>query len=102
MPIGLVLLAALLVAGFALAAAENRPKPPTREEVIAQTMVPYNGPSEKGVDPKTLTGKVMCGYQGWFAAEGDACGRGWYHWSGRDGFKPGSCKIDLWPLRKPC
>jgi len=97
MPIGWMLLAALLCAGFALAAAENRPRPPTREEVIAQTIVPYNGPSEKGVDPKTLTGKVLCGYQGWFAAEGDGCGRGWYHWNGKNGFKPGSCKIDLWP-----
>ena len=39
----------------------------------------------------------MCGYQGWFGAEGDGIGRGWYHWAGPDGFKPGSCKIDLWP-----
>jgi hypothetical protein len=89
------LLAALLSAG--LAAGEARPKPATREEVIAKIMVPYEGPSEKGVDTKTLTGKVMCGYQGWFAAEGDGCGRGWYHWNGKNGFKPGSCKIDLWP-----
>ena len=47
--------------------------------------------------PRRLTGKVMCGYQGWHAAEGDGLGRGWYHWQ-RDGqFKPGFCKIDLWP-----
>jgi|ERR1043165_7846594 hypothetical protein len=69
----------------------------TREQVIEQTMKPYSGPSEKGVDCSTLTGKIMCGYQGWFAAEGDGSNRGWYHWNGRNGFKPGSCKIDLWP-----
>lgn len=68
-----------------------------RQQVIERTMTPYRGPSVKGVDPKTLTGKVMCGYQGWFGAEGDGIGRGWYHWAGPDGFKPGSCKIDLWP-----
>ena len=40
----------------------------------------------------------MCGYQGWFTAEGDGSGRGWHHWRGRDGtFRPGSCSIDLWP-----
>lgn len=42
----------------------------------------------------TLTGKVMCGYQGWFAAEGDGTGLRWQHY----GFgKPGGCSIDLWP-----
>ncbi len=60
-------------------------------------MVPYTGKTEPGVDRSTLTGKVMSGYQGWFAAEGDGSGRGWYHWHGRNGFKPGSCNIDLWP-----
>ncbi len=44
-----------------------------------------------------MIGTVMCGYQGWFAAEGDGANRGFYHWRGRDGFKPGSCTIDLWP-----
>lgn len=68
-----------------------------RQAVIEKTMTPYQGPSVKGVNPKTLTGKVMCGYQGWFGAEGDGIGRGWYHWSGPNGFRPGSCKIDLWP-----
>lgn len=68
-----------------------------RQQVIERTMLPYTGPSVRGVDPSTMTGKVLCGYQGWFAAEGDGAGRGWYHWTGRNGFKPGSCKIDMWP-----
>ena len=71
--------------------------PLTRAQVIEQTMKPYHGDSAAGVDRSTLTGKVLCGYQGWFAAEGDGAGRGWYHWNGKNGFKPGSCKIDLWP-----
>lgn len=42
----------------------------------------------------TLAGTVMCGYQGWFAAEGDGTGRGWQHY----GFgKAGECHIDMWP-----
>src|SRR5205807_807055 len=69
----------------------------TREQIIEQTMKPFAGKSEKGVDRTTLKGKVMCGYQGWHAAEGDDLGRGWYHWTGRNGFKPGSTNVDLWP-----
>ena len=68
----------------------------TRGEVIA-AMRPYDGPSIKGVDASTLTGKVMCGYQGWFAAPGDGSDRGWRHYSARGQFKPGSCCIDFWP-----
>ena len=42
----------------------------------------------------TLTGRVMCGYQGWFGTPGDGMGVGWQHYS----FRPdGSCTIDLWP-----
>lgn len=69
----------------------------TREQIIEQTMQPYSGPSTPGVDPSTLEGKVMCGYQGWHAAKGDALGRGWYHWELGGQFKPGHCKFDLWP-----
>jgi hypothetical protein len=32
------------------------------------------------VDPSTLEGKMIMGYQGWFACPGDAAGRGWVHW----------------------
>ena len=50
------------------------------------------------VDASTLTGKVMCGYQGWFNCEGDGAERGWVHWTKRGGaLRPGNAKIDLWP-----
>jgi hypothetical protein len=56
-----------------------------------------DGPSER-VDPSTLRGKVMCGYQGWFNCEGDGAGRGWVHWTkSRGPFAPGKANIDLWP-----
>ncbi len=42
-------------------------------------------------------GLIMAGYQGWFSAPGDGSGRGWYHYSGKKGFIPGSCKVDMWP-----
>jgi hypothetical protein len=70
--------------------------PPGREEVIA-AMRPYDGPSTPGVNRSTLTGKVVCGYQGWVTAPGDGSGRGWRHYPARGQFKPGSCGIDLWP-----
>lgn len=78
------------------APAEAEQPTPTRDAVIA-AMRPYDGPSAKGVDASTLTGKVLCGYQGWFTAPGDGSGRGWRHYPSRGQFKPGSCSIDLWP-----
>ena len=84
--------ASLLLAVSALAAEPN----PTRDEVFA-AMRPYEGTSAAGVDRSTLTGKVVCGYQGWFAAEGDGSGRGWRHYTNRREFRPGACSIDLWP-----
>jgi hypothetical protein len=60
---------------------------------------PYTGPSVRGVDPLTLDGKVMCGYQGWFSAEGDGSGRGWGHWTKNRSrpFDAANAKVDLWP-----
>ena len=42
---------------------------------------------------------VMAGYQGWFAAEGDASERGWHHYKNNKcgGFYPGCSSIDMWP-----
>ncbi len=71
---------------------------PDSELVRAETLRPYAGPSVKGVDTSTLTGKVMCGYQGWFNAQGDGAERGFVHWTKRHGpLVPGNAKIDLWP-----
>lgn len=42
-------------------------------------------------------GLVMAGYQGWFNAPTDGANRKWHHYSGPDGFRPGSCTIDFWP-----
>jgi hypothetical protein len=70
----------------------------TRDTVQVETLQPYNGRSVKGVDTSTLSNKVMCGYQGWFNAEGDGAERGWVHWTKRRGpLAPGNAKIDLWP-----
>jgi hypothetical protein len=65
----------------------------------AGLLAPYHGPVVKGVDTKTLTGKVMCGYQGWFGAPGDGSSyNGWRHWTKNRGpLADGNAKIDLWP-----
>jgi len=51
------------------------------------------------VDSKTLSGKVMCGYQGWFGAPGDgSLDDAWRHWTKKAGpLVDGNAKIDLWP-----
>lgn len=67
------------------------------QEVVAHTMRPFTGASHPAVDTSTLNGKIMCGYQGWFTAPGDGAEKGWAHWRGRDGFRPGSCVVDFWP-----
>ena len=72
--------------------------PLTREDVLAATLQPYAGTSVHGVDTRTLTGKVMCGYQGWFNVEGDGAVRGNVHWIKHRGpLAPGNAKVDLWP-----
>ena len=69
---------------------------PTKDEVVA-AMRPYDGPTAKGVDRTTLTGKIMAGYQGWFTTPGDGSGQGWGHYANHGEFRPGCCKFDLWP-----
>lgn len=55
------------------------------------------GLSAAGPTHATLEGKVVCGYQGWFRAEGDASGLGWVHYGPGRRFAPGTCGFDLWP-----
>ena len=71
---------------------------PELEAAIASTMTPFAGKSVHGVDASTLTGKVMCGYQGWFNCEGDGANRSWVHWTkGKGAPSPENVKVDLWP-----
>ncbi len=59
---------------------------------------PYDGPTRAGVDARTLDGKVLCGYQGWFNTPGDGSGLGFVHWGqGLDRPGGGRFTIDLWP-----
>src|SRR5213596_2945154 len=83
---------------FLLSIASALAAPSMREQVLAETLAPYAGPVNKGVDTSTLSNKVMCGYQGWFNVEGDGAERGWVHWTkGRGPLRPGNAKFDLWP-----
>lgn len=68
----------------------------SRDEVIERTMRPYRGTLTR-VDRNTMTGKVLCGYQGWFAAEGDGSGMGWFHWGKDRGFGPEKTNVEMWP-----
>jgi hypothetical protein len=52
---------------------------------------------ETGCLYKSYDKMVMAGYQGWFAAKGDASQRGWYHYNAKCGFEPGCSTIDMWP-----
>lgn len=62
-------------------------------------LVPYTGPSVRGVDTSTLTGKVMAGYQGWFNCEGDGADLGWTHWAKnrKKPLAPENVSVDLLP-----
>ncbi len=55
------------------------------------------GQALPNVDTSTLTGKVMCGYQGWFNCPGDGAELGWTHWARnrRQPFAAGNVTVDL-------
>jgi hypothetical protein len=55
---------------------------------------PYTGPSAPNIDNRTLKGKVMVGYQGWFRTPNDPDDRGWVHWGG---INQGTFSVDMWP-----
>lgn len=48
-------------------------------------------------NPEGIRGRVLCGYQGWFRADGDGSGQGFHHYQRKGRFEPGYCTIDLWP-----
>jgi hypothetical protein len=42
-------------------------------------------------------GLVMCGYQGWFRAEGDGSNEGWVHYGNQGKFDTAHVHLDFWP-----
>jgi hypothetical protein len=82
--------------GVLICGATARGAEPTRDEANA-LLKPYEGKIAPGVDRTTLSGKVVAGYQGWFATPADGAGLGWRHLGKRGEFRPGRCTIDLWP-----
>ena len=57
----------------------------------------YSARAAEPVDPSTLTGKIMSGYQGWFRAEGDGSGRGWTHYGPRNFGPEAYSLVEMWP-----
>jgi autotransporter-associated beta strand protein len=57
----------------------------------------YTGPAKDYVDPTTLKGKVMAGYQGWFRTPNDIEDGGWRHWISGQTMAPENFTIDMWP-----
>ena len=49
------------------------------------------------VDPSTLNGKIMAGYQGWFRAPGDGADQGFTHYAIKGKFEPGFSAVEMWP-----
>jgi len=69
--------------------------PVTLNEAYA-ALAPRQSPG-KGSPMEGIVGRVLCGYQGWFRAEGDGSGLGFTHYQREGRFEPGYCAIDLWP-----
>jgi autotransporter-associated beta strand protein len=57
----------------------------------------YTGPVRDEVDPTSLKGKVMTGYQGWFRMPNDINDNGWSHWIRGQTMESQYYAIDMWP-----
>ncbi|MCL5278361.1 MAG: glycoside hydrolase family 71/99-like protein [Planctomycetes bacterium] len=83
---------------------------PARKKSTASAPVPaqarspaplgkYQTAAARQIDPTTLYGKLVFGYQGWFSAAGDGSPlHSWNHWS-RDRKQPdvNNVRVQLWP-----
>ncbi|MGN6511362.1 MAG: glycoside hydrolase family 71/99-like protein [Chitinophaga sp.] len=95
--LNIILLAVLLGAGISCSKKStggNPPSPPPPPPEVPEAVY-----DETGCLYTSYKGLVMAGYQGWFAAEGDASERGWYHYRNGNcgGFMPGCAAVDFWP-----
>ena len=48
------------------------------------------------IDPSTLDGKIMAGYQGWFRTPGDGFDMGFTHYAIQGKFEPGFSAVEMW------
>jgi hypothetical protein len=84
---------AALVAGTPVA---RGPVAATWDEAY-ERMKPWSGQSATAPSVAgTMEGRVMAGYQGWFATPDDGSGMGWVHY-GNGKLYPGYCHFDAWP-----
>jgi|GEM_PF-2476946 len=49
------------------------------------------------VNPSSVKGKLMIGYQGWFRTPGDRNNSKWFHWFRNNAATPENFTIDMWP-----
>src|SRR5262245_43529806 len=80
------LLLLLVLSALALVITETRADEPQTSEL------------PKVIDSKTLSDKVVCGYQGWFRCLGDVTNAGCLHWSRlKSRVTPESLTVEMWP-----
>lgn len=87
--------AACLGCGIGLAAAPES----ELEAIRVETMRPYAGPTTDVRPQEGLTGKIFCGYQGWFNTPADGANLGWKHWVRKGNTPPAldNLSIDILP-----
>ena len=74
-------------------------EPADIDRIRAEFMRPTAVAPASPIDHDGLDGRVLCGYQGWFTAEGDGADLDWNHWRTRDRAAPGGWRptVDLLP-----
>jgi hypothetical protein len=84
----------IFIASFCSKKNDNKEEPPVNPPVVEEAKY-----DETGCLYTSFKNLVMAGYQGWFAAQGDASERGWYHYQNGacGGFFPGCAAVDFWP-----
>jgi hypothetical protein len=63
------------------------------DHVRREVMTPSTIVASSPIDRDGLEGRVLCGYQGWFAAKGDGAELGWKHWRVPDRQAPQGSRI---------
>jgi hypothetical protein len=98
-PSAVLMVAVALAAAMARGPASEAADEAALETVRREWMRPSTVSEPAKVNRNGLAGRVLCGYQGWFTAEGDGAGLGWRHWRIADRESPAGWRIgfDLLP-----